>query len=331
MWKDPFFRYQALASLLLTALGTGVGFCLSRPAGFLGLSLGLCFSLLPLGGYLRQRLILKYLCADLDQILHGDTSVNLDAYSEGNWSLLHNQLEKLLGQLIEQSDLLTRDKVRLTASIADISHQIRTPLTALNLLAARLSDPELPGEERRTAGRELRRQLERLDWLVSALLRMSRLDAGTAELKREPISLRQAAELAAAPLAIAMELQQQNLVLTGDTVIRGDLSWTVEALGNLLKNAMEHTPPGGTVTAEIRDNPLYGELILWDTGPGFVQEDLPHLFERFYRGKNASPQSVGIGLCLARMIITAQNGTIQAANRRTGGAQFTVRFYRGAI
>lgn len=331
MLRDPIFRRQGLALLLLTALGAGLGFCLSPSAGLLALGLCHSFFLLLLQGYRRQRATLERLCADLNRILHGDTSVNLDAYSEGNWSVLHNQLEKLLGQLLEQSELLTRDKSRLAASIADISHQIRTPLTALNLLAARLSAPELPEEARRNAGRDLRRQLERLDWLVSALLRMSRLDAGTAELRREPVSLRRAVEQAAAPLGIPMELQEQKLVLTGDAVIPGDLSWTVEALGNLLKNAMEHTPPSGTVTVEIGDNPLYGEVIVRDTGPGFDPEDLPHLFERFYRGKNAGPQSVGIGLCLARMIITAQNGTIQAANRRTGGAQFTVRFYRGAV
>jgi len=331
MKKNPVFRWQCILLILLAAVGTGLGFSLSPAAGLLVLALCLCFSLILLGGLWRQSCALKHLCADLDRLLHGDTSVNLDAYSEGSWSILHNQLEKLIGQLLEQSERLPRDKAWLAASIADISHQIRTPLTALNLLGAQLSSQELPEEERRAASRALRKQLERMEWLISALLRMSRLDAGMVQLKREPISLRQVVEQAAAPLAIPMELAGQQLIRDGDVTILADLSWTTEALGNILKNCMEHTPPGGTITAQLSSNPLYGEIIIRDTGPGFDPEDLPHLFERFYRGKSAAPQSAGIGLSLARMIITAQNGTIQAANQRTGGAQFTVRFYTGAV
>ena len=111
----------------------------------------------------------------------------------------------------------------------------------------------------------------------------------------------------------------------------GDAAWTVEALGNVLKNCVDHTPAGGSITAQLTENPIYSQILISDTGPGMDREDLPHLFERFYRGKHATAQSVGIGLSLARMIITAQNGTIQASNRREGGAQFTIRFYKSVV
>lgn len=201
----------------------------------------------------------------------------------------------------------------------------------MNLLGTQLADPSLPAEKRQGTGRELQRQLERLDWLVDALLRMSRLDAGIVELHREPLDLRRLTQQAAAPLAVAMELCGQSFQILGQARFSGDAAWTVEALGNVLKNCVEHTPAGGSITAQLTENPIYSQILISDTGPGMDREDLPHLFERFYRGKHATAQSVGIGLSLARMIITAQNGTIQASNRREGGAQFTIRFYKSVV
>ena len=331
LWQDPGFRRQAAVLSLLALAGGAAGFALSLEAGILALALCAAFFLLTAGFSWRRYKTMEQLCQDLDRLLHGNTAVNLDAYTEGAWSVLHSQLTKLIGQLLDQADLLAKDKVRLSGFLADISHQIRTPLTALNLLGAQLAGSGLPEEKRRQAGRELRRQLERLDWLVSALLRMSRLDAGVAQLRREPVDLAQAVEQAAAPLAIAMELAGQTLRIQGQGQILGDLSWTTEALGNIFKNCMEHTPAGGCMTAELSESPLYTQLIIWDTGSGIDPEDLPHLFDRFYRGKNAAAQSVGIGLSLARMILTAQNATIQAANRIQGGAQFLIRFYKSAV
>lgn len=329
--NDSEARRQLLILLPVAALGAGLGFSLSWEAGCLALGLCGIFALLILWDTRRRYRTLESLCADLDRLLHGDMTISLDAYTEGAWSILHNQLVKLITRLREQADQLTRDKVTLADFLADVSHQLRTPLTALNLLGAQLSDPTLSPEKRQAAGRQLRRQLDRLDWLVSALLRMSRLDAGVAELHRESLSLRQVAEQAAAPLAIAMELNGQTLQIQGEADIQGDFAWTAEALGNIFKNCMEHTPAGGAITAVLSENPIYSQILIQDTGSGIAQKDLPHLFERFYRGENASAQSVGIGLSLARMIITAQNGTVQAANRREGGAQFTIRFYKNTV
>lgn len=324
-------RRQLLTLLVLAAAGGWLGFSLSWQAGCLVLALCCLFSLMTLRCTWRRYRSTEALCADLDRLLHGDSSVCLDAYTEGAWSLLHSQLTKLLIRLQEQASRSEQDKKKLAAFLADISHQIRTPLTALNLLGTQLADPSLPAEKRQGTGRELQRQLERLDWLADALLRMSRLDAGIVELHREPLDLRRLTQQAAAPLAVAMELCGQSFQILGQARFSGDAAWTVEALGNVLKNCVEHTPAGGSITAQLTENPIYSQILISDTGPGMDREDLPHLFERFYRGKHATAQSVGIGLSLARMIITAQNGTIQASNRREGGAQFTIRFYKSVV
>ena len=129
-----------------------------------------------------------------------------------------------------------------------------------------------------------------------------------------------------------MELKGQELILDlGGAALTADPAWTAEALGNVVKNCVEHTPEGGTVTVTARQTPIFTEICVTDTGPGIDPEDLPRLFERFYRGKNAGEHSVGIGLALARQIAAAQNGTLQAANRPEGGAKFTFRFYVGAV
>ncbi len=235
-------------------------------------------------------------------------------------------------RLKEQTDALQRDKVRLSQAIADISHQLRTPLTAMNLTASMLSGEDLTDQRRLELARELKRSLGRMDWLVEALLKLAQLDAGTAQMKREPVALEALIEQASKPLLIPMELRNQELQITiKDESFIGDFQWTLEAIANVLKNAVEHTPAGGTVSVTAEENALFTGLVIEDSGPGFAPEELPHLFQRFYKGKNARPESVGIGLALARQIIAEQNGTISAANRPEGGARFTLRFYKSVL
>ena len=151
------------------------------------------------------------------------------------------------------------------------------------------------------------------------------------ELRQEVVPLRELIRRAAAPLSIPMELRDQRLtVACGDEAITCDSVWTAEALGNLLKNCVEHTPPGGTISVTALETALYTAITVEDTGPGFDPADLPHLFERFYKGKHAAETSYGIGLALARTIVTAQNGTIQAMNTGSG-AKFVIKFYKSVL
>lgn len=271
------------------------------------------------------------LAADIDRILHEDAPMVLNQYNEGELAVLQSELHKMTIRLREHQQHLMDDKVYLADSIADISHQIRTPLTSINLLVSFLSESDLTEERRFKLSQELFELLSRIDWLITTLLKISKLDAGTAQFQTETITLEALLKKAAAPLVIPMELQGQELILHTEGTWTGDISWTCEALGNILKNCMEHTPTGGKITVNAFHNALYTEIQIQDTGNGIAAKDLPHIFERFYKGENSGSSSFGIGLALARMIITAQNGTIKAENLTAGGARFTIRFYKGII
>ena len=287
--------------------------------------------LLLIGQKIHSRRQLRKLNQDLDNLLRLGTPLPIDRYQEGELSILASQMEKITIRLTEAADRVQKEKEYLADSLADISHQLRTPLTAMNLAVTLLRGPELEAHRRLELTAELRRQLSRIDWLVETLLKISKLDAGTVELASEPISVRELVEKAAEPVSIPMDLRNQSLLVScqGEQ-LHGDFNWTAEALGNLLKNCMEHTPEGGTISVTAEETPLYTQIQVEDTGGGFSPEDLPHIFDRFYQGKNASPGTFGIGLSLARCIIANQNGTIQASNGDTG-ARFTIKFYKQVI
>ena len=298
----------------------------------------LCGGLLLLSGLLsgvvhwmfawRRYRYMARLSRRLDRILHGQETVLIAESREGELAILESELQKMTVRLQGQADRLSADKRRLTDAMADIAHQLRTPLTAMNFTVSLLEDAE--PEARRTLARDLKRQLERTGWLVETLLKLSKLDAGTVEFRRDRVEIRDLVEKASGSLRIPMELRGIALEAdTGDAAFVGDADWTAEALGNLLKNCMEHA--AGTVRVRAAETALYTEIVVEDDGPGFAREDIPRLFDRFYRGRGAAADSVGIGLAFSRSVIAAQNGTIQAGNPPEGGARFTVRFYKGVV
>ena len=325
-------KRELLALLITCALFTGIGFFFSVREGLLTLAFCIVISAVALFFIRRRYRAISSLAEQVGRVLHGQESALIRKTEEGELAILSTEIEKMTVRLREQSDRLTEDKVRLTEAIQDMFHQIRTPLTSINLTASLLRDEELTPERRSRLIRDLTRQSERIRWLVETLLKLSKIDAGTAVFRADSVSVEELVERAASPLKIPMELRDQTFRTDVEGVtFTGDLGWTTEALANLLKNCMEHTPPGGTVEVEARETALFTELTVTDSGSGFDPEDLPHLFERFYKGKNAAPESVGIGLALARSVIAAQNGTISAANAPSGGARFTIRFYKSVV
>ena len=330
MLRNREIRICLIISAIIIVGGTVAGYIIDRRAGYLVFALTVIITFAwSMGTILRYRKI-SSLANEIDSILHGKENIDLSHYNEGELSLLQSEITKLFVRLREQADLLENDKARLADSIADISHQVRTPLTSVNLIAAALLNPELDEEQRRAQVRDMQRQLDRIDWLISSLLKIAKLDAGTIFFRHDKILLKSLIDKAAEPLAIPMELKGQKIEADISGSFTGDLSWTAEAVGNILKNCMEHMEQG-TIYVTARENSLYSEIIIRDTGPGIDKNDISHLFERFYKGANSSEQSVGIGLALSRMIIVKQNGTVKAENYKSGGAVFTIRFYKGTI
>lgn len=324
-------RISLILLSVATAILTLIAVTISITAGALVLLLGLISIMVHLATeYYRYRKLQK-LSSDLDKLLISGTPLPIREYSEGELSILANQIQKMTLRLTESAEAIKADKVYLANSLADISHQLRTPLTAMNLTTTMLRTPELSTEKRMELTGELRSLLTRTEWLVETLLKLSKLDAGTVKLAQDPVRVKNLIARAAKPIAIPMDLRNQTLIINcAEETFTGDLVWTAEAIGNILKNCMEHTPEGGTITITAQDTALYTQIEVQDTGAGFDAKDIPHLFERFYKGSNASETSYGIGLSLARTVITAQNGTVQAANGSTG-AKFVIKFYKQVI
>lgn len=316
---------------LVTAILTLIGLSLSVTAGVLILISGLVAIAIHLSTeYYRYRKLQK-LSSDLDKLLIDGIPLPIRDYQEGELSILANHIQKLTLRLIESAEVVEADKKHLADSLADISHQLRTPLTSMNLTTSMLRESNLTDERRMELTGELRRLLTRTEWLVETLLKISKLDAGTVNLAQKKIPIRHLIDRAAAPLAIPMDLRNQALIVhCKEESVNCDLVWTAEAIGNILKNCMEHTPGSGTITVTSSETALYTQIEVTDTGSGFDPKDIPHLFERFYKGSNASENSYGIGLALARTVITSQNGTVQAMNGKCG-AKFVIKFYKQVI
>lgn len=273
---------------------------------------------------------LKRMADMLDRILSGDFTLDIGETDEGELNILKSKIYKVTVMLSEQAQLLKKDKLLLADALSDISHQLKTPLTSMLMMAELLEEDTLPKERRAEFLGRLQTQLERLQWLVSSLLKLSRLDAGAVEFQKRTVALTELADKALEPLRIPAELKKQRIDLTGMTGAAAciDPQWTTEAVINILKNCLEHTPEGGTLSLGTEDNPIYTALVIRDTGTGIDREDLPHIFERFYKGKNSSPDSVGIGLAMAKEIIGKQGGEITVKSTPGEGTEFKVKFYR---
>ncbi|MFJ5714438.1 sensor histidine kinase [Neobacillus sp. NPDC093127] len=273
-----------------------------------------------LSGYLRQ-------------ISSGDYSLDVRDNHEGELSILKNNIYKVTIMLSEQRSLLQQDKIKLTNAISDISHQLKTPLTSMMMMVDLLSDANLPAVKRTEFTNNIRIQLERIEWLVSSLLKLSKIDAGTVHFKKEVVSVKRLLLKALEPVVIPMDIKEQTVLLDGDDRVSfvGDLNWTAEAVINILKNCVEHTQEGGKITISFSENALFTEMVIADNGKGIAKEDLPYIFKRFYKGKNAGEDSIGIGLAMAHSIITSQNGDIEVKSKNEEGTQFRIKIYKQVI
>lgn len=274
-------------------------------------------------GYKKSSARIRRLTDYLAKINTGGEEVLLDI-SEDDHSKLQDEIYKTVTMLYRTRDAALEAKKNFADNLSNIAHQLKTPITAISLSNQMMGKHPSAGY-----AEQIRRQLNRLTHLEEALLLLSRIDAGTLTLERKTVDVFTMLTLAADNL---QELFAEagvliNIPEMGEADIVVDLDWTMEAVMNVLKNCMEHTPKGTSVHCSYEKNPLYVRIRIWDEGAGIAKEDQARLFERFYRGKGAKDTGIGIGLCLAKAIIEMQSGIVSAYNLPAGGACFDIRFY----
>lgn len=268
---------------------------------------------------------IKEIDYDVDKILQGNYEINILDYNEGSLSSLKNNIYKMTVKLRESNELILKEKNNLEELLEDISHQIKTPLTSMYMINDILQK-ETNSKVRQEFLDKNEKQINRIEWLVTSLLKMSRLDNGSVKLKKEMTNVDTMLTKAITPILpliesknIKVKHEKQNLK------IKIDPDWTSEALLNIIKNACEHTKDSVTITTS--SNPLYTAIEVKDNGEGIDKKDLSHLFERFYRG-NHNKESIGIGLSMSKKIIELQNGTIEVKSHVGKGSTFIVKFFK---
>lgn len=297
----------------------------------------------------RRYRALANMAANLDRVLAGERDIRLRDMSEGELAILSSEIDKVIARLNLTVDELQAEKLALSDSLADISHQLKTPLTSIaistELIRDRLS-ARGDSEDLVERLRLIQTLQARVEDLVAALLKLARIDAGVIKLVCGDVDARELVRKSFEPLAIAFDIADVRFSadVQDGASYEGDLTWSVEALENILKNCMEHTPAGGCVSMRVTEDVLACRIRIEDTGPGIAESDLPHIFERFYRGSrdaNAAPSEVnpagvGIGLALSKSLVTAQGGTLTAENLRDEngnitGAAFNLVFFKAVV
>ena len=267
----------------------------------------------------------------LSLVCKGIYDMNIDDNTEGELSILKNNLYKVITLLQSQNEYLKNDKLYLADSIADISHQLKTPLTSMMVMCELLENEENP-DKRQEFVAVINNQLSKMKWLITNILKISKLDADATEFKREEVSISKVLDDSLKPFALTAELK--NVAIqngANDFVFNGDESWTVEAVSNIVKNCLEHTNDGGKIIIASGSTNLYNKLTISDNGCGIAKEDLPHIFERFYHGKNSSKDSVGIGLALAKTVFEKENASVSVESEQGRGSVFEIRFYKSVV
>lgn len=327
MFRNREIRQFAIVFTMITLASAAAGSAIHPAAGILSLASSAAFGI---GFFLFTRAryrSLAQISEQIDLVLHNADYLFISESDEGELSILQSEITKMTLRIREQNEALKKEKQHLADSLADIAHQLRTPLTSANLILSLLNHTT-DVKERKTLLRETEELFVQMDWLVTSLLKLSRLDAGIVVFRDDIIEIKSVIRAALRPFLISMELHNITLHtdITEGARIRGDAGWLSEAIQNLIKNCIESSGDNGKIEIVCEDTPLFVEITLHDSGAGFKKEDLPCLFDRFYRGKNTDTAGYGIGLALCKTIITRQGGTVTAKNHPQGGAVFSIRF-----
>lgn len=257
--------------------------------------------------------------------------------NEGQIGILQSEIYKMVVLLQEQSHAATKEKNYLARMLSDISHQIKTPITAITLMTDLLMKPDLPLEKRLEFVEKIDKQVSKITWLIRNLLTLSQLEADMLKLKKDRVLVSELLEKVCQSLELLAEVkgvamitdfnQKDSPKMQDEIYLICDETWIAEAFSNIIKNCIEHTPEGGEVRITVTQHNFATNIIISDNGCGIAKEDLPHVFERFYKGRHGSKDSVGIGLAMARQIILRQNGMISVESKEGSGTTFLIKLY----
>lgn len=274
------------------------------------------------------------LVAYLMKVQDGLQLPELTKCTEGQLGILQSEIYKLVIQLKEQAGSADREKTYLADMLSDISHQIKTPLAAITIMTDLLQQPGLADDKRLEFAEKIDRQVSKINWLIRNLLALSQLEADVIRFKKEKVRIHMLLQSVCQSLELLAEVKGVELDLepcSEELFEVCDWEWTAEAFSNIVKNCLEHTSQGGRVQISVSQNNFATTVVVRDTGDGIAKEDLPHIFERFYKGRNGSKDSIGIGLALARQVVMRQNGVIYVESVEGEGSVFTVRLYAGVM
>ena len=267
----------------------------------------------------------------LSVVLQGNYSFDIGDNFEGELSILKNNIYKVVVMLKSTNDELKKEKLNLAQSLADITHQLKTPLTSITVMTDLMENEEMSEKRSELLG-IIKAQTDKMNWLTVTLLKLSRLDADAISFNFTDIHISDIIETSLKTFQPTLDIKNIRVSKSfTDFEINGDSAWTAEAIKNIIKNCIEHTDENGELTITSKITNIYSELVISDNGCGIDSEDLPHIFERFYHGKNASADSVGIGLNLAKEILSKQRAEISCESELGKGSSFKIKFYKGIV
>ncbi|MEE0699425.1 MAG: HAMP domain-containing sensor histidine kinase [Bacilli bacterium] len=277
----------------------------------------------------EERKLLKLSNYVNDLVLKKD-SLKLEENEEGMISKLQNDLYKLTVVLREAYDNESRERLEMKKSLEDISHQLKTPLTAMMITLDNLSNDELKPDLRKSFLEDVKRQVDKMNFLIKSLLKLSRFDAGVIKFKSENIRVKNLVNDVIKSVSVLAEINDVKIKANGDdnTSFTGDYNWQLEAVTNVVKNAVEHSTPGETVTIKFRENAVYTLISVVNHGNVINEQDMKNIFTRFYKGKNATYESIGIGLSLSKSIIEKGGGYVRVSSSKKDGTRFDIKYLK---
>ena len=267
----------------------------------------------------------------IEEINRGNYKLNIEENTEDELSILKNELYKITIMLKEVAENSQKDKTTLKDSLSDISHQIKTPITSILIMLDNiLSDENMPEDIEKDFIKDIKREIINIKFLVESILKLSKIDSNSIKFIKKEVFIKDIINEAVKNVSMLSELKNIEIIVSGDDSIKTicDLKWQVEAITNILKNCIEHSYENRKIYINYNQNNMYTELKIEDNGTGIDAKDLPHIFERFYKGKNSSSDSVGIGLALSKSIIESNNGYIQVDSKLNKGTTFIIKYLK---